>query len=698
MLRTLNYKRKRRIWSRQPRQKQSSFIKALQKQETMPTNPWRSAIAALTGQRRQQQLGQLATPAVSPEIRAAERQVNQLLTIGLGSLAAFAIGNLGPPIFLTIGAVGVVYLHLPVVKQCYLDLVQERKVNPLIVYPLLLVGTIVGGLWIESGIGITVYLLAGKLLSRTRYQSRLSLSSIVGAQPRFAWVLVDGVEIRLPFDQIETGDVIVIGAGQTIPIDGLIVEGNASIDQQALTGEGQPAEKGSGDEVLATTTVLAGKIFVRVTQTGNETVAAKIGEILQHSADFELTAVSRVEKLVNETLLPTLGLGAIAFPVTGVGGTMGALLAHPGYNLRILHPLSMLNFLQIFSERGVLVKDGRSLETLSKIDTIIFDKTGTLTLEQPHVADVHPFGQFTAKEILTYAAAAQDRQTHPIAKAILTEATAQYLTPPPLDSASYEVGYGLKVTINGDTLCVGSDRFMTLEGIELSSTVRTLQEQCQAQGYSLVMVALNQALIGAIEIHPTIRPEAKAVVEQLKARGLDLYILSGDQEKPTKRLAHELDINHAFANTLPETKALRVAQLQKQGKTVCFVGDGINDAVALREADVSISLRGATHAATDTAQIVFMDGNLSQLPDLLTLGQKFEANMDMNLVLAMASGGAMVGGIFLFNLSFLAVTGIMSAGLAAGVVNTMLPLWRPALLEEAEQTEADQPIKRLEAG
>lgn len=677
MLTHSSHHHKHNYWFGQSREKRQSLIKALQVQDKKTQQSlWQTAVSAFTGRQRQQQLETLNPEAIAPQISDAERQANQNLAISLGSMAAIIVGNLGFPVLVSVGAAGIIYLQLPFVKQCYIDLVQEQKLNSLILYPLLVSGSLIGGLWFEASVGITAFQFARKLLAKTRHQSRQNLSNIMATQPHFAWVLVDGVEIRLPFAQIETGDVIVIGAGQTVPIDGIIVDGIASIDQHALTGESQPVEKETGDEVLAATTVLSGKIFVRVTKAGNETVAAKIGEILNNSADFELTAMSRSDKIIDDTLMPTLILSVVAFPIAGVGGSMGVLLASFGYNLRLLGPISMLNFLQIFSDRGVLVKDGRSLEALASIDTIIFDKTGTLTLEQPHVANIHTFGQLTATEVLSYAAAAEDRQSHPIAKAILAEAKTRQLVPPPLDNASYEVGYGLKVTIQGGTLCVGSDRFMALEGVTLPATAYALQEQCQGQGYSLVMVALNQKLVGAIEIHPTIRPEAAAIVANLKARGLHMVIISGDQEEPTRRLAQELAIDTFFANTLPENKATLVEQLQSSGKTVCFVGDGINDAIALRQANVSVSLRGAASVATDTAQIVFMDGDLVQLPPLLDLGQKFERNMDMNLAWSIIPGVVMLGGIFIFHASFLSVVSLMNLGLGAGVVNAMLPLWQ----------------------
>lgn len=665
--------------ARKPAKK--SLIVALQ-DESQSTLWHRSAVAlkrgvaAFSGQQRRQHLEELATSQATIEVSEAEQAANRSLTIALGSLTTIAISKLGFPILIAVGAAGVVYLNLPFIKASYVDLVKHRKLNSLILYPLLVSGAFMSGLWFEAAVSMATFALARKLLARTRTHSRNQLVNIMGEQPRYAWVTINGTEVRLPFEQITVGDVIVIGAGEMIPIDGVIVTGNASIDQHALTGESQPAEKGTGEEVLAATVVLAGKIFVRVVKTGNETVAAKIGEILNNSADFELSALSRSDRIIDDTLLPTLALSVVAIPVAGLGGFMGVLLASFGYNLRILSPISMLNFLQIAADKGILIKDGQIFEQLNTVDTFVFDKTGTLTLEQPAVAEVHTFGKVSADGVLALAAAAENRQSHPIAKAILAAAVERNLTPPAIEEATYELGYGIKVGINGDTIRVGSDRFMQMEAVVLPTTLEALQKSAHAQGYSLVIVAQNNQPIGAIELRPTIRPEARMIVEDLKRRGMHTVIISGDQEEPTCKLAMELGIDTFFANTLPENKALHVEQLQSLGKTVCFVGDGINDAIALRKANVSISLRGATTAATDTAQIIFMNANLAQLPDLLDLGQRFGKNMDMNLAWSIIPGVVMIGGIFIFHASFLSVIGLMNAGLAVGVANAMLPLWQ----------------------
>jgi len=234
------------------------------------------------------------------------------------------------------------------------------------------------------------------------------------------------------------------------------------------------------------------------------------------------------------------------------------------------------------------------------------------------------------------------------------------------------------VTLGDIAVSVGSERFMRMEGIALPATVTELHATVHHQGHSLVFVSINGELAGALELAPTIRPEAHHLIADLHARGKTLYIISGDQEEPTRHLATTLGIDHYFANTLPEHKATLIQQLQNNGKRVCFVGDGINDAIALKQADVSVSLRGASTIATDTAQIVLMDASLDQLRHLFDLTKAYEANMRANHIASMAPGMIVIGGVFLLHFGIIASIMLYNIGLVAGVANSMAPLLRNA--------------------
>lgn len=635
---------------------------------------FKTHIDPLFGATRQQQIETMAEENERVAISGNERELNRSIAISFALTAtALMAGHALAPIVLVCFPMAL-YISRTPLERAYHAIVYQRRVTVPVVASFNILGTWLGGFYFAGGLGFAIFYLAEKLIFVTEDNSRQKLVNIFGQQPRFVWAVVDGVEVEIPFAQLQVGDTIVIGAGQMIPVDGVIRNGYASIDQHRLTGEAQPAEKSVGDRVLAATVILAGKIYVEVEMAGEQTAAAQIGEILNNTASYQMAIDSKAMQVVNASLMPTLVAAGLAWLLVNFEGAVAITNAAFGFNIRLTGPIAMLNYLNLAAHKGMLVKDGRSLELLQSVDTIIFDKTGTLTLEQPQVTHVHLFNGVTQSTVLSYAAAVEDRQTHPIARAIVSAAREQGLILPAINDARYEVGYGIKAWIDGQLIRIGSDRFMALEQISLPATVADLQTTAHDQGHSLVMVALGEQLVGAIELEPTIRPEAQTIIADLHKRGKEVYIISGDQEQPTQNLAKKLGIDHYFANTLPEDKAGHVARLQAEGRTVCFVGDGINDSIALKKAQVSISLRGATSVATDTAQIVFMDTTLNQLPALFELAGQFDANMKAGFAVAMIPGFFIVGGVFLAHLGIIGSLMIYNVSLIAGVGVAMLPL------------------------
>lgn len=636
-----------------------------------PASVWKRATSLLRDS-RDQQFDLISNE--KREISEAEKAANKDLITALVSSGFIAAGTFFYPPLWFAGAGIVLYLTAKISTHAFRTLVQERRVTASLFDFLLGIGFVTGGYFGVTALAIALLALNRKLVARTEDTAHKKLVSVFNTQTLSVWVVVDGVEIEVPFEQIGIGDMVVVSAGQRIPVDGIIVEGTAAIDQHMLTGESQLAEKSIGDHVLAATTLITGQIHIQVEQAGDETIAAQIGEILNNTMDFRQQIALKSETIANAAVLPTLGLSALAMPVGGLNSALAILFSYAGYNLRFTGPISMLNFLQIASHESILIKDGRSLELLSEIDTVIFDKTGTLTLDELRVNQIFSFCDLTSEEILTYAATAEYRQTHPIAKAILAEAQTQGLALPEVEEIHYEVGYGIRVIVSEQVVQVGSDRFMALEQIEIDVEVRDLQTISQRRGHSLVFVAVDRQLVGAIELQPTVRAEAKAVIDDLRKRNLSLVIISGDQEEPTKNLAQQLGIEQYFANTLPKDKAKLVEQLQQEGKSVCFIGDGINDSIALKKANVSISLRGATTVATDVAQIVLMDGSLAKLPFLLELSDQFAANMNTNVILSIVPAVICGVGVFFFHWGLISSFIIYDLGVVAGLLNSSVPL------------------------
>jgi len=627
----------------------------------------------LFGSTRNEALREIVSTEDMLDISDYERQLNRYLAAAAATLGTAIIGAFYPPVLIVTLATAL-YSTTLIFRNGYEAIVIERRLRMDVMGSLYFIGAYAGGFFLAGSFGLFAFYISEKLVMITQDRSQKSLINVFSQQPRTVWILVEGSEVEVPFGSIQTDDIVLLHAGQVIPIDGMIEEGNATIDQHMLTGEAQPVERAVGDRVLTSTMLVGGKIHVRVEQTGEATVAAQIGTMLNSTASFQANIVSKGEQIADRSVLPSMLVALIGLYLTGYQAMVTILGSAIGLNIKITAPIAMLNFLNVAAHNGILVKDGRSLELLKQVDTVIFDKTGTLTLEQPNVAHIHICNGYSAEDLLAYAAAAEHRQTHPIARAILDEAAKQKLTLPAIDHAHYDLGYGLRVRIDGKLIRVGSDRYLTMEGIEVPAEIQTLKEIAQAQGHSLVMVGVDDKLAGAIELQPTIRPEAADIVQNLLARGIDIYVISGDQEEPTRKLTETLGIPHYFANTLPENKAAMVEKLQSEGRSVCFVGDGINDSIALKKANVSVSLRGASTAATDTAQVVLMAQSLRQLPYLFDLANEFDTNMKAGFAAAVGQGVVVIGGALLGWVGILGGTLIWEVGLLAGLGVAMLPL------------------------
>lgn len=639
-------------------------------------------------------------------LRPEERIANRRLGLGLTALSLAMAGNFlfSPltPLAIVVGLLASSAKYPHAWRQW-----QENKrigaVHLICVYSLYLW---LGGYASAGALGAVLYGLMLKAKAVGENQSRNNLVGLFQLQPDTVWVRVEGVEVEIPFAQLQVGDTIVAHAGQIIPVDGTIIAGDATIDQHMLTGEAQPIEKSVGDSVLASTLLISGRVDIAVEKTSTETTAGQIAAILnrtaQNSKPPSVSAVAAADKLA----LPTLAVSLASWPFIGTPGAVSLIGANTTTASYLSGSLAMLNFLNLAARRRILVKEAKSLEELGKVDTIVFDKTGTLTIEQPHVARIHPLNHLDDLTILTLAASAEARQTHPIARAILAAAEEFGLVLPAIDHAHYEVGYGLKVRLGASAddgtaqplIRVGSGRFMTMEGIALPAQVQALTAACQAQGHSLVMVAVDDELVGCLELQPTLRPEAHRVIEGLRERGLDLYIISGDQEGPTRKLADDLGMTGYFANVLPEGKASLVEQLQAEGRRVAFIGDGINDAIAMRQAEVSISLRGATTVATDTAQIILMEGNLAQLLHLFALATEFERNLKLNIRYTSGISLLAVSGTLFAGFTFVATEIFYSLALFGGLGIALKPLLdHRNKTDEADRNEASVNAKHSTA-
>src|ERR1700724_2600029 len=458
------------------------------------------------------------------------------LVICTASVPLAAVAQFAAPPLLPLSAALFAYTAIPSLKGAYNVLFKERRLGVDVLDSIVVAGCL-ATLQVFPGAILCWCLGFGRyLVRRTEDNSKKLMLGAFGKQPRYCWLVAngkpgDGVEIEVPLDRLDKGDIVVVHTGEVVPVDGIIVDGLAMLDQHALTGESMPAEKGVGDRVFASTVMVAGKMYVAVEKSGSETATARIAQILNDTAGYKLASQHRGEKLADKAVIPTLGLGGLAFATLGPTGAVAVINSDLGTGIRMAAPLAMLSTLALCAQRGVLVKDGRALDLLCEVDTVLFDKTGTLTRERPEVGRMIGANGFKPLQILGFAAAAERRFHHPIALRILQKAQESGLRLPLTDATQYKVGYGITVVIDRHRVRVGSRRFMEMERIPLTREVKEALDETHREGHTMVMIAVDDEFGGALELRASVRPEVRGIVRGLRERGMDhIAIILGDHE------------------------------------------------------------------------------------------------------------------------------------------------------------------------
>ncbi len=550
--------------------------------------------------------------------------------MGLSMTAQFAVPALIPVTLVSVG-----YMSKDIFKEAGEAVFKDRRIKVDILDAVVV--SLTAGFRQIAAVGFMVWVLdiADLLLAKTRDRSERFITDIFGTEPRFAWLVQDGQETETPVRDLQQGDIISVSTGDQIPVDGVVVSGMAMIDQQSLTGESAPVERHEGDSVYAMTVLVAGKLQVRVQETGADTVAFKIVQIINDAATFKVDVQSAGERIADDMVLPTLGLGTLGFFTAGPGGMLAIINADFGTGIRVAAPIALLAALGRSAQHGVLIKDSKVFETIRRIDAVLFDKTGTLTYDVPTVAKVVPASDgYSEEKIIRYTAAAEQRFSHPIAKALLNKAEELDLTLPAQDDSKYHVGLGIEVVVDKEHVKVGSARYIEQENIAFPQVIVDALEASRERGHSAILIAIGDELAGLIELQATVRNEALAVVAALRNRGVkEIVLISGDHEAPTRELASHLNIDRYFGGVLPHEKADYVKLLQAEGKKVMMVGDGINDSAALSLADIGVSLQGASTIAVDVADVVFMDGHLEKFDYLFDVTDTLHNNVRRSFAL-----------------------------------------------------------------
>lgn len=531
--------------------------------------------------------------------------------------------------------------------------------------------------YVPISIGAFCYFLSEKFILMTKHYSRKVLNSTLENIPQTVRCVRKGQESVLSLQSVLLGDQIIVSVGNVIPVDGVIVEGSSMIDERSFTGESQPAEKGSGERVYASTVVISGRIVVETDRMGRDTMAAKVEDILALAGQFKNQAQLTGEKWADVGVKPTFALFLVTSAIFGATSGLVVLAAHFGRRIRILAPMSTFAHIKEASRKGIVIKNGRALEELMHVDTFLFDKTGTLTTNTLEVTRVVAMEGQTENEIIQLAAAAEADLKHPIARAIQLTAEQQGLSIPDTEFARYQVGFGVGIRLAGREVLVGSKRFLSQENIEIPVELTQLTERSYRSGFSIVFVTQDSKVLGAIELRSLVRSEAKTVITQLRKLGAKhISIVSGDHEAPTQRLAASLETDDYFAQVLPEEKATLVERLQREGRKVCFIGDGLNDAIAMKTADVSVSLAGASEIAVDSADIVLMGGDLRRFPEMVRIAKRLDKTMNQSLAICFLPSAVNLLGLYFLGISYSAAVLLKNTAFVFGLGNVVRPVVR----------------------
>jgi Cu2+-exporting ATPase len=675
-------------WKNRAIRGESGLCRALERETRNVLGIDRCRASALTGSVRveydptqldETQVLEILDAALAGAGRSGRRDAPDLhLPICTASLPIAAAAEFAAPALLPVAAAVLAYTSIPSFRQAHRVLSRERRLGVDVLDSMVALGCL-GTMSIIPGAVLRWCLSLGRELARrTEGRSRELLLDGFDRRPGYARLGRDGSEARVPVECLCQGDVVSLRPGEVVPVDGRVVGGMGLIDPHALTGESTPAEKGVGDRVFAATLVLAGEVSVSVEAAGRATASAGIGRILDDASRSKLSAQRDGERLADRAVVPTLALGAVGMAVLGPGGALAVLNSRFDAGLRTSAPLAMLSALALCAHRGILVKDGRALERMGEVDTVLFDRSGLLNRERPEVGRILASDGFTAEGILRLAAAAEGPFHHPIALAIREEARDPGLSLPAADDVGYKIGDGIIARVEGHTVRVGSRRFLEAVGIKPTPEVRDAMESAAREGHTMVLVGIDDRLGGGIELRAAVRPEVHELVQGLRRRGIaQIAILSGDHDVQTRSLADSLGMDRHFADVLPADRADCVARLREEGRKVCFVGN----APAIAEADISISLRGASSIATDPAPIVFLEGELTRLCDLRDIARDLHRNVMRSRWMIAAPSLACLAGVFTMGFGIMASVAASSIAALAALGNGMLPLRKVAQLE-----------------
>mgnify|MGYP000951407695 CR=1 FL=1 len=486
----------------------------------------------------------------------------------------------------------------------------------------------------EAAIVTFLFLFGAYLEQRTLHKTRSAIKELLEMAPETALKLMeDGQFAEVDVEDVEVGDILLVKTGAKVPVDGTVTAGEGSVNEASITGESMPVPKEKGSQVYAGTILDNGTLQIAADRVGEDTTFAKIIELVEEAQDSKSAAERFIDRFARYYTPTVLAMGLLVGLLTRdvelaitilVLGCPGALV--------IGVPVSNVAGIGNGARHGVLFKGSEVIGDFSRVDTVVFDKTGTLTVGRPAVAETEFYGENTA-EALAYLASIERESDHPLAKAVLAEIGE--IETYAVENTEVVKGAGVVATVNGHRVAVGNAALMARENVALDDKARAALASCEERGNSLVLTAVDGQLQILMGVRDQIRPGVKGVLERLKRLGVrSLVMLSGDNQGTVDAVSRELGLTEARGNMLPEDKAAYIRSLIAQGRTVAFVGDGVNDSPSLALAQIGIAMGGGTDVAVETSDVVLMNSDLGRLPHALGLAKATARNMKQNIFIA----------------------------------------------------------------
>lgn len=494
-----------------------------------------------------------------------------------------------------------------------------------------------------TGVIITLILLGKHLESIAKGRTSEAIKKLMGLAPKTASVIHDGKEMVVPVDEVEAGDIILVKPGERIPVDGEVVEGRTSVDESMLTGESIPVEKNPGDLVVGASINKNGTIRFKATKVGKDTALAQIIKLVE-DAQGSKAPIAKLADIIAGYFVPiVMAIAIIAGISWFVSGQslvfsltifISVLVIACPCALGLATPTAIMVGTGKGAEYGVLIKSGEALEMAHRIRTVVFDKTGTITEGKPVVTDIITTGDFDETELLMLAASAEKGSEHPLGEAIVNCAADKNLDLPDTESFEAIPGHGIEVMINGRKILLGNKKLMDDRKIEIM--LQDESDQLAEEGKTPMFIAVDGKLAGIIAVADVMKENSKTAIEALHRMGVEVAMITGDNKRTAEAIARQVGIDRVLAEVLPQDKANEIKKLQGEGKTVAMVGDGINDAPALAQADVGIAIGSGTDVAMESADIVLIRSDLMDVVTAIRLSKRTIRNIKQNLFWAFA--------------------------------------------------------------